>query len=55
VYFSGGKPVATTYSLAKSVPADAVFTDTTYENATASKAGLMSATDKTNLDKLVTA
>ena len=28
VYFSGGKPVATTYSLAKSVPADAQFTDT---------------------------
>lgn len=55
VYFSGGKPVATTYSLAKSVPADAVFTDTTYENATASKAGLMSTADKTNLDKLVTA
>lgn len=30
VYFSGGKPVATTYTLAKSVPADAKFTDTTY-------------------------
>ncbi len=28
VYFSGGKPVACTYSLAKSVPANAVFTDT---------------------------
>ena len=30
VYFSGGKPVATTYSLNASVPADAVFTDTHY-------------------------
>lgn len=28
VYFSGGKPVATNYTLAKSVPADAKFTDT---------------------------
>ena len=28
VYFSGGKPVATTYSLGKSVPSTAVFTDT---------------------------
>ena len=32
VYFSGGKPVACTYTLAKSVPSDAVFTDTTYDN-----------------------
>ena len=28
VYFSGGKPVATTYTLGKSVPSNAVFTDT---------------------------
>lgn len=28
VYFSGGKPVATTYTLGKSVPNNAVFTDT---------------------------
>lgn len=28
IYFSGGKPVATTYSLGKSVPSTAVFTDT---------------------------
>lgn len=28
VYFSGGKPVACTYSLGKSVPSDAKFTDT---------------------------
>lgn len=30
VYFANGVPVATTYTLSKSVPADAVFTDTTY-------------------------
>lgn len=28
IYFSGGKPVACTYTLGKSVPADAKFTDT---------------------------
>ena len=32
VYFSGGKPVAGTYKLEKSVPSDAVFTDTKYSN-----------------------
>lgn len=32
VYFSGGKPVATTYTLGKSVPSDAKFTDTTYSS-----------------------
>ena len=30
VYFSEGKPVACTYTLGKSVPSDAVFTDTIY-------------------------
>jgi hypothetical protein len=30
VYFANGIPVATTYELNKSVPADAKFTDTTY-------------------------
>lgn len=42
VYFSGGKPVACSYTLAKSVPADALFTDHTYGNmkgATSSSAG----------------
>lgn len=39
VYFSAsGVPVATTYTLAKSVPSDAVFTDTTYSNMTAATA-----------------
>lgn len=28
VFFSNGKPVATTYTLAKSVPSNALFTDT---------------------------
>ncbi|MFA6700855.1 MAG: hypothetical protein WCS28_11895, partial [Thiomicrospira sp.] len=34
VYFSEGKPVACTYTLAKSVPANAVFTDTVYTHPT---------------------
>ena len=33
VYFSGGVPVACTYTLGKSVPSDAVFTDTHDTNA----------------------
>ena len=49
VYFSGGKPTACTYTLGKSVPSDAVFTDHTYSNMTAAtasaagKAGLVPA------------
>lgn len=38
VYFSGGKPVACTYSLGKDVPANAVFTDHTYTKMTAATA-----------------
>ena len=30
IYFSSGKPTACSYTLGKSVPSDAVFTDTTY-------------------------
>ena len=41
------------FTIAKSVPADAVFTDTTYSNATTSTAGLMSAEDKTKLNNVV--
>lgn len=37
--FSNGIPVPTTYSLSKSVPANAEFTDTTYESKTASDGG----------------
>ena len=50
VYFTGGKPAACTYTLAKSVPADAKFTDTTYGDATQSNHGLMTADDKKKVD-----
>ena len=40
------------HSVGKNVPSDAVFTDTTYSNATTSTAGLMSSADKTKLDSL---
>lgn len=47
VYFKDGKPVVTTYTLNKTVPADAKFTDTTYNNfvksGSGSKAGLVPA------------
>lgn len=42
VYFTGGKPIAIGYTIAKSVPANAVFTDHTYGNmkgASSSAAG----------------
>lgn len=50
VYFSGGKPVACTYTLGKSVPSNAVFTDTTYGDATTSTHGLMTAAMVTKLN-----
>ena len=50
VYFSSGRPVACTYTLEKSVPSIAVFTDTTYSVATSSANGLMSSSDKSKLD-----
>ncbi len=50
VYFANGVPVKTTYTLGKSVPSNAVFTDTTYDVATTSADGLMSSTDKTKLN-----
>ena len=40
------------HTLEADVPEDAVFTDTTYENATETAAGLMSAADKVKLDNL---
>lgn len=49
VYFSDGKPVECTYTLGKSVPANAVFTDTTYGTATESANGLLSTSDKKKL------
>lgn len=45
-----GSIESTNYELNKTVPANAVFTDTTYSAATTSAAGLMSASDKTKLD-----
>lgn len=42
VYFTGGKPAACSYTLGKSVPSNAVFTDTTYsvfKGASSSAAG----------------
>ena len=41
---------STGFTLGISVPADAVFTDTTYEDATTAVAGLMSTADKAKLD-----
>jgi hypothetical protein len=40
VYFQNGVPVASTYTIEKSVPADAKFTDTTYVTGTESVEGL---------------
>ena len=47
---SQGKLVPTDFELNKTVPSDAVFTDTTYNAATQAADGLMSASDKTKLD-----
>lgn len=43
------------HSVAVDVPSDAEFTDTTYEEATTSTAGLLSSSDKTKLNNLGTA
>ena len=53
VYFVNGIPTQIAYSINKTVPSDAVFTDTTYSPATSSVDGLMSASDKTKLDGMV--
>ena len=39
VYFTGGLPTPCTYNIEKSVPANAVFTDTTYESKSAASGG----------------
>lgn len=52
VYFHEGKPTPIGYSINKTVPEDAQFTDTTYSAATDTEAGLMSAADKTKLDSI---
>ena len=45
-----GSVADSTFTLGCSVPATAVFTDTTYEDATTAVAGLMSTADKVKLD-----
>ena len=42
------------YTIAKSVPADAIFTDTTYTEATQSNPGLLSPQDKIKIDSAIT-
>ena len=42
------------FTIGKSVPSDAKFTDTTYSAATQSAQGLMSAADKKKLDGIAT-
>lgn len=54
VYFANGIPVKTTYTLSKSVPSNAKFTDTTYSAATTSASGLMTATMVTKLNGIET-
>lgn len=48
----GNADTVSGFTVKTSVPADAKFTDTTYSNATTSKAGLMSAYDKIKLDNI---
>ena len=49
VYFKDGVPVSTSHILNADVPENAKFTDTTYEVATRTSDGLMSANDKKQL------
>ena len=49
-FTSDGDLSSTGFTLGKSVPSNAVFTDTTYNVVTQSTDGLMSSTDKTKLD-----
>lgn len=41
IYFANGVPVATTYTLGKSVPSDAKFTDTVYNHPTTHPASMI--------------
>ncbi len=49
-FTSDGNLQSTGFTLGKSVPSNAVFTDTTYNVVTQNTDGLMSSTDKTKLD-----
>lgn len=48
----GNADTVNNHTVNADVPSDAVFTDTTYDNATTTKSGLMSADDKTKLDDI---
>lgn len=48
IYFSDGVPVATTYELNKSVPSNAVFTDTNWYHTTGTWSGLTYTAGKSN-------
>lgn len=50
VYFRNGVPTECGFNIETNVPKNAVFTDTTYNNATQINDGLMSSTDKNKLD-----
>lgn len=52
VYFKNGIPVATDYTIESNVPANAIFTDTTYDLATAAENGLMSKEDKAFMSQM---
>lgn len=56
VYFKSGVPVASLYTIDKSVPANAVFTDTTYDIGNSITAGVSKLYDRvgTNLDGAMT-
>lgn len=49
---SGTKIKDSGFTIAKSVPADALFSDTTYGDATEAAGGLMTASDKAKLNKI---
>lgn len=48
IYFSDGVPVATTYALNKTVPSNAVFTDTNWYHSTGTWSGLKYTAGKSN-------
>lgn len=50
VYFKDGEPTVIGYTISSSVPANAKFTDTTYDVASSTTDGLMSSDDKKKLN-----
>lgn len=55
VPYASNAGTVNSHTVATDVPANAVFTDTTYSDATTSASGLMSASDKSKMDRLGTA